>query len=127
MLFGMPPKAVHAYAKDKLPNTYLAKTKLAVHSAYVYLLSSSGLVGTILMLLFILATLVQAMAYAFTTPSMTKEYLYYLLAALAFAVSGVFHNELFLMSAGSSMAFWIALGRVNGMEGLHKGVLFWKH
>lgn len=111
-LFGVPSKSLHQYAINHLPNTYLAKTKLAVHNAYVYLLVSTGIVGTLIMAVFILKMVVEALIYAFKSPLMIGNFLPYLISCGVLAVSGMFHNELFLMATSSAIVFWVFLGKL---------------
>lgn len=112
-VFGMPPKSLHQYAIQEMPDTYLAQTKLAVHNAYLLLLVSTGVVGTVIMLIFMIKNIVLALIYAFKVPNMTKGFLYYLLACGVLAVSGLFHNELFLMATSSAIVFWVSLAKMN--------------
>lgn len=112
-VFGMPPKSLHQYAIQEMPNTYLAQTKLAVHNAYLLLLVSTGVVGTVIMLIFMVKNIVLAFIYAFKVSNMTKGFLYYLLTCGVLAVSGLFHNELFLMATSSAIVFWVCLAKMN--------------
>lgn len=112
-VFGMPPKSLHQYAIQEMPTTYLAQTKLAVHNAYLFLLVSTGVVGTVIMLIFMVKNIVLAFIYAFKVPKMTKSFLYYLLTCGVLAVSGLFHNELFLMATSSAIVFWVCLAKMN--------------
>ena len=113
MFFGMAIKSIHEYAINEMPNNYLAKTKLAVHSAYINLLVSTGIIGTTLMIIFVLQELTQCFRVIFSKRILSFEYITYFLTVLALAVSGLFQNEIFLMATSSALVFWICLAEID--------------
>ncbi|MFC4771154.1 O-antigen ligase family protein [Enterococcus hermanniensis] len=120
-LLGVPPKSLHEYAEKKMPTTYLAKTKLAVHNAYINVLVSTGTIGAIIMLIFLLKAIVNSIISAFTRDIFSKNsHGYHLLAVLTLFLSGFFHNEMFLMATSSALIFWVFLASVQAKNELIK-------
>ncbi|WP_270346129.1 O-antigen ligase family protein [Enterococcus thailandicus] len=113
--FGVAPKSIHDYAKNELPDTYLAKTNLAVHNAYLNVLVCTGIAGAITAGFFLLKNMIRILRYAFKNNIKQTEFLYYMLAVLALALSGLFHNEIFFMTTSSPLVFWVFLGGVNNI------------
>ncbi|MDT2670803.1 O-antigen ligase family protein [Enterococcus dongliensis] len=112
--FGVGPKSIHDYAQKYLPNTYLAKSNLAVHNAYLNVLVCTGLFGGMFILVFLLKSLIRILQYAFSTDILNSQFMYSAVAILGIAISGFFHNEIFFMSTSSPLVFWVLIGQVNG-------------
>lgn len=121
-LLGIPPKSIHQYAQANMPDTYLARTKLAVHNAYINVLVSTGLFGTICLIIFIGKVIMDSLKMVFSKNVFSDSYYgYHLLAILALFLSGFFHNEMFLMSTSSALIFWVFLGSIQAQNTTKKG------
>lgn len=112
-LLGVSPKSIHDYAENEIPETYLAKTDLAVHNAYLNVLVCTGILGALFVGVFILWNIFKAIRYAFTNNILNSEFLYYMCAVVALSISGLFHNEIFFMTTSSPLVFWVFLGGMN--------------
>ena len=49
-IFGTSPRNMISYAKDKFPNSFIAQRKYMVHNAYIDTLTSTGIVGFIILI-----------------------------------------------------------------------------
>jgi O-antigen ligase len=114
-LFGVAPKSIHDYAQKEVPNTYLAKTHLAVHNAYLNVLVCTGIFGALAALAFLGKNAYNVIKYAFMNNIKNNRFLYYMLAVLALAISGLFHNEIFFMTTSSPLVFWVFLAGLNNV------------
>lgn len=120
-IFGVPPKSLHEYAEKNMPDTYLARTKLAVHNAYINVLVSTGFIGAIIMLIFLVKAIINSIISVFTKDIFRENsHGYHLLAILALFLSGFFHNEMFLMATSSALIFWVLLASVQANNNLIK-------
>lgn len=119
-IVGVGPKSIHDYAQAKLPKTYLAQTKLAVHNAYLNVLVCTGILGAGVIFIFMMKTILGILKFIFSNNVANKSVLYYLIAVTILAVSGLFHNEIFFMTTSSPLVFWIFLGAINRYIQLQK-------
>ncbi|WP_137665577.1 O-antigen ligase family protein [Enterococcus hulanensis] len=111
---GVGPKSIHDYAQKYVPNTYLAKSNLAVHNAYLNVLVCTGIFGVVCVLVFLLKSLFNTVRYFFKVNVLDLQILYSAIVVLGLATSGLFHNEIFFMSTSSPLVFWLLIGQVNG-------------
>jgi len=113
-LFGVGPKSIHDYAQKYVPDTYLAKSNLAVHNAYLNVLVCTGLFGAICVLIFLLKSLVGVLKHVFSVSLLNAQFIYSVVVVFGIGVSGLFHNEIFFMATSSPLVFWVFIGQMNG-------------
>ncbi|MGM0167265.1 hypothetical protein IGI39_002245 [Enterococcus sp. AZ135] len=114
-LVGTSPRNFLPYAQEHLPNTFIATKQQTSHNFIFYLLATTGLLGTIPILLFIILKVFESVKILFTIHS--NEYERFLLdtnIALAVLISALFLTELVLVNKIGAFVFWLYLGKVTG-------------
>ncbi len=116
-LFGTSPRGLHEYARDYFPTTYLAKSNLAVHNAYLNVLVSTGIFGALSLAIFYLKSLANAVKKIFTDNTIISSgMLIYILTIFAVAISGLFQTEMVLVNTVGAVCLWLFLGVLNGKK-----------
>ncbi len=113
-IVGVSFRNINEYAKDNLPDTFLAGKRTAfesMHNFVVDIMVSQGTIGLIL-LIALIGTIVLKLKklfieYAANGYSLILEVLPALIAIL---VSGMFYSEIFYMNTGGAFLFWFLLG-----------------
>ncbi|MGM0170796.1 hypothetical protein IGJ39_000879 [Enterococcus sp. AZ140] len=115
-LFGTSPKNMIAYAQDVLPNTYIAQRNFSVHNAYLNTLASTGILGGLTFVAFIVTKAARVIAFLFKpiTNLLNTRMIYCICGIFALAFSGFFHNEMILVNISGAFLFWFLLGEVIG-------------
>ncbi len=115
-LFGTSPKNMIVYAQDILPNTYIAQRNFSVHNAYLNTLASTGILGGITFVVFLLGKVVRVIKYLFKpiTNFLSSRIFYCICGVFALAFSGFFHNEMILVNISGAFLFWFLLGKILG-------------
>ncbi|WP_242542410.1 MULTISPECIES: O-antigen ligase family protein [Enterococcus] len=115
-LFGTSPKNMIAYAQDVLPNTYIAQRNFSVHNAYLNTLASTGILGGLTFVAFIVSKAVRVIGFLFKpiTNLLNTRMIYCICGVFALAFSGFFHNEMILVNISGAFLFWFLLGEVIG-------------
>lgn len=113
-LFGVSPRNIVAYAQANLPETYIAIKNFSTHNAYINILTSTGVVGFVVIMTFFIRSAFGAVKTLFINiASLQDARFYYILCVLSLAFSGFFHNEMILVNTIGSIIFWFFLGKVN--------------
>ncbi|MDB7087620.1 O-antigen ligase family protein [Enterococcus mundtii] len=115
-LFGTSPKNMIAYAQDVLPNTYIAQRNFSVHNAYLNTLASTGILGGLTFVAFIVSKAARIITFLFKpiTNLFGTRMIYCICGIFALAFSGFFHNEMILVNISGAFLFWFLLGEVIG-------------
>ncbi|MGL9892759.1 O-antigen ligase like membrane protein [Enterococcus mundtii] len=115
-LFGTSPKNMIAYAQDVLPNTYIAQRNFSVHNAYLNTLASTGILGGLTFVAFIVSKAARIITLLFKpiTNLFGTRMIYCICGIFALAFSGFFHNEMILVNISGAFLFWFLLGEVIG-------------
>lgn len=115
-LFGTSPKNMIAYAQDVLPHTYIAQRNFSVHNAYLNTFASTGILGGVTFIVFILTKAARIISYLFKPINefLNTRIVYCICGVFALAFSGFFHNEMILVNISGAFLFWFLLGKVIG-------------
>lgn len=113
-LFGTSPRNILTYASEVLPQTFIAKTQKYTHNSYVNILASTGLLGSVSLLGFMILRVVEVLKRSFSKINgfFNEGLGVYVLSVLAVAVSGMFLNDIVLVNTLGALIFWLFLGRV---------------
>ena len=112
-LLGASPRNIQEYCKENYPNSILvtsSRNYTNVHSTYVSLLSSTGVLGSVTMIGFMaigVLTIIKVLL------KMKKDYMITvgcLLAMVAIAFEGVFYLDIVFTNLTSCVIFWCAFG-----------------
>ncbi|ROX74419.1 O-antigen ligase domain-containing protein [Enterococcus faecium] len=116
-LVGSSPRNLVNYAQKELPNTFIARKKQTSHNFIFYLLATTGLLGTIPLLVFLGIKIWNTLRQLFMRT--IKDYDSYVLntmAVLAILISAMFLTELVLVNKIGSFIFWLYLGGISAFE-----------
>lgn len=114
MLFGTSPRNLIPYAKDIFPNTYPARG-LDYGNGYLSVLVGTGIVGAIVIFLFLIAIGKKIIVYTLTN-KYQKESSECELNILSLTIIGIMlvagfiNQELFLINSINTALFWLLLG-----------------
>ncbi|MGG5320224.1 O-antigen ligase family protein [Enterococcus sp. DIV2381] len=121
-IFGTTPRGFVAFAKDKIPNTYIAKTGQTPHSAIFYLLAATGITGTIVFAVFIFIKIWKSLIILFDANK--DNYIDFLMnnqIVLIILVSSLLITEIVLTRRSATFIFWLYLGKLQyGFDQEHK-------
>lgn len=115
-LVGTSFRNITAYAKDNLPNTYLAQKSTSFHSMHNFLVDimvSQGILGLIIIAAFIILLIIDLFKKLKTIPD--NEYRHFITVfscMIAVATSMMFYSESFYMNTGGAFIFWTFLGYI---------------
>ena len=109
---GTSPRNLRAYAKAAFPNGFIAQRSYAVHNAYLDVLTSTGLLGAVFMLIFLLKYVLDAFKFLFVKID-NENYtlvLFSFLNVATVAISAFFLSEICFVNTIGVLTFWINLG-----------------
>lgn len=119
-IIGVSPKNIVPYAQAILPNTYIAKAEIAVHNAYLNVLTSTGVLGMIPFMVFLIKSTVENLKKIIYSKVIGKDYHFiYCLILLSYALYACLNNELVYENTVGTFIFWLFLGRINSKNGEH--------
>lgn len=114
-LFGVGPsrEGIVSYAKTYLPETYVAKTGLSLHSFFVHTLAGTGAIGFITFFSFYLNKAFIALKSIFVDKALYKTiYFYDILIIAAISINAVLSSEIILVNKIGAFLFWLLLGQL---------------
>lgn len=114
-LFGVGPsrEGIVSYAKAFLPETYVAKTGLSLHSFVVHTLAGTGIIGFITFFSFYLSKALLAIKSVFLDKNLYKTvYFYNILIIAAISINAVLSSEIILVNKIGAFIFWLLLGQL---------------
>lgn len=108
-IYGTSPKNLVPFARDHNSDTLMSKFRIAGHNSYLEVLTSTGLIGTVAMLMLMISILI---------PIIRKYFLFdkdqtFILAAmicLEQALVGIFISDLFFLFSIGSNLLWMSVG-----------------
>lgn len=113
-ILGVSPKDIVAVAKSRLPHTFIAMRHFSTHNAYINILTSTGIVGFVTIMIFFVKSAFNALVYVFTKfKEKSDQRFYYILCIISLAVSGLFQNDMILVNTIGAVIFWLLLGNIN--------------
>lgn len=116
VFFGLSPRNAVAYLQQNQPSNYIATTEYETHNAYVSIFAFTGLVGTIVMLFFIIRSIKNVINHVFILKDYTVEYTVCLSIEGGLAIYAFFITDLFFMNNISTLIFWAMLGYINNFR-----------
>lgn len=124
-IIGISPKNLVPYAQTVLPNGYIAKAQIAIHNAYLSVLTFTGILGFIPFSLFLSKSFILNVKNLVSKDFRLSDYrFFYYLVLLSYALYAFFNNELVYENTIGTFIFWLFLGRVNNTRGTEKFILF---
>ncbi|MEQ7178202.1 O-antigen ligase family protein [Enterococcus thailandicus] len=118
-LLGTSPKNMFSYAKENLPQTWIAQKEQTPHNFFFYLLATTGLLGTIPFTLFLVIKIVQTLINLWKLKiKHYTRYLYWANIALVVLISACLITDIVLVNKLGAMVFFLYLGRLtyNNLE-----------
>lgn len=111
-IFGTSPRNMRSYAKAEFPNGFIAKRSYAVHNAYIDVLTSTGIMGATVIIVFFVKYLYDIFKYLFSKEQKENYYivLFNFSIVTTIAVSAVFLSEIFFVNTIGVLMFWLNLG-----------------
>ncbi len=117
-VFGTSHRNITPYAVENVPDTYMVDNKVSVlfdttHNTYVDVLLAQGLVGAILVAVFlvlIVALIFKKMIFHKGNEFCTSENIMMLGILVTFACSAVFVLEVMYINTAGAFLFWLSLG-----------------
>lgn len=111
-VFGTSPRNLTAYAKEKIPGSLMAKKGYAAHNGYLAVLAGSGIVGSIVMLAFIILILRRAYRYMLErfNAGIPSLFMTFLIILAVIAASAITLQDIFFVNTLNTALFWLVLG-----------------
>lgn len=115
-IFGVSPRNIPNYCLEHHPESIIVKSQkkyFQVHSFYLALLTSTGLVGFIAFITFLILAAKKALSYILSNKTNKRNYFIVvacLLCSLLFLLSGVLQLEIVFTNIISTALFWISMG-----------------
>ena len=111
-IFGTSPRNMRTYAKAIFPNGFIAQRSYAVHNAYLDILTSTGVVGALMLIIFLVLYLLAVFKFLFQ--KFNSEHYYTVLFNFSLvttvAVSAFFLSEIVFVNTIGVLIFWLNLG-----------------
>lgn len=121
MVIGVSPKNLVPYAQAVLPKGYIAKVGIAIHNAYLNVLTSTGILGFIPFFSFLMQSFIVNIKKISKRNFQVSNYrFFYCLILLMYALYACLNNELVYENTIGTFIFWLFLGRVNSKNNLDK-------
>lgn len=116
-IVGTSPRNLMDYAVKHLPQTFIATKQQTSHNFVFYLLATTGLLGTIPILLFIIGNIFRSLRILLATNNIKyNRFLLDSLISLTILISACFLTELVLVNKIGSFLFWLYLGKVSDVS-----------
>lgn len=112
-LLGTAPRNMVPYAQKHLPDTWIAEKEQTPHNFVFYLLATTGLLGTIPFVLFIVYSMIKTVICLFKMNVKNYyDYLYQSMIALTILISACLITDIVLVNKLGTMIFFLYLGRL---------------
>lgn len=115
-LFGTSTRNFVPFAQKNVPRTFIASKRQTSHNFIFYLLATSGLFGTLPIVIFIVYAFLLALKKLFMSSNQNVNYLFNFLLALTILISGMFLTEIVLVNKIGALVFWLCLGYLFGQR-----------
>lgn len=110
--FGTSPRNMRDYAKAEFPNGFIAQRSYAVHNAYLDVLTSTGIIGLLMLAIFFVKYLILVFKFLFLDLKSKNYYmvLFSFSIVVLVAVSAFFLSEIVFVNTIGVLVFWLNLG-----------------
>ncbi|MBO0473565.1 O-antigen ligase family protein [Enterococcus ureasiticus] len=116
-IIGTSPKGILPYAQEHLPNTWISKKEQTPHNFVFFLLATTGLLGTIPFIIFVLYNAFKTLWTLFKmNTSNYTEYLYQSLIVVTILISACLITDIVLVNRLGAMIFFLYIGRLNSKK-----------
>lgn len=112
-LFGLSPRNAIIYIQENIPDSYVGKTGYETHCAYVSLFSGVGIVGTIIMGIFIFLSIRNVCLHVFIYKDYNVWFILCLSVVGGLSIYSFFLTDLFFVNNLTTIIFWPLLGYLN--------------
>lgn len=114
-LFGVSPRNALSYAKDVLPNAFIAQRGYDAHNFYVATLLYTGVSGSLLLGTFLIKSAYQIIKHYIENKFLISDPFFnsMVISALCIAASGMFLSEILFITTVGSFFFWLFLGSID--------------
>ncbi len=113
-LFGASPRNALKYAKDVLPNAFIAQRGYDAHNFYVATVFYTGVLGSLFLGIFLIKRAYKIVKYYLVNNFKVNNPLFnsLVISLICTAVSGMFLSEILFITTVGSFFFWTFLGYV---------------
>ena len=105
-----PDLYIVKYIRETLPTKYEANIIYHVHNGFIMVFVSTGFVGIILLLIYLIICAVKVVKYIYKNEKISKEFIVLFSIVIAGCVAACFDRGIFLSDNGQTFIFWIAAG-----------------
>lgn len=113
LLFGMSPRnSIQVFVKEN-PNSYIAQTEYETHNGYLSLIVCTGIVGSLIMAIFIVLNIKDVLKNVVQRQFISMEYLGCILIIGNIFMFTFFLTDLFFVNNIIATLFWVFLGAIN--------------
>ncbi|MBR1779653.1 MAG: O-antigen ligase family protein [Clostridia bacterium] len=114
-IFGTSPRNMRTYAKLEFPDNFIGKRGYAVHNIYLDVLTSTGILGAVALLIFFIKYLIFVLKYLFAQDIEKKRHyldvVFCVTIVVMIAASAMSLSEIFFVNTISVLFFWLLLGQ----------------
>lgn len=112
--FGVSPRNALSYAKDVLPNAFIAQRGYDAHNFYVATLLYTGISGSVVLGIFLIKSAYQIIMYYIKNKFLISDPFFnsMVISVLCVAASGMFLSEILFITTVGSFFFWLFLGSI---------------
>lgn len=113
-ILGTSPRNMRRYAKGEFPNNFIGQRQYTVHNIYLDVLTSTGILGAAVLLVFVIKYLIFIFKYLFENSKNKKHYfdvLFCVMIVGMIAASALSLSDIFFGNTISVLFFWLLLGK----------------
>jgi len=115
-LFGLSPRNATLYIQTEAPESYVGLTGYETHCAYISLFSGVGIIGTMVMGIFIILTISKVFSHVFIHKDYNIWFILCLSIVGGLAIYSIFLTDLFFVNNLTTIVFWPLVGYLNTYE-----------
>lgn len=111
--FGFSMRSAIPYAMANEPYSYLAETRYVTHNSYISLLVETGIVGFLIMAIFMLSLFIRAVRRCRKKQAVPETYTLFAVWILSILIFCLCFHDIFFTLNLETMLFWMGLGYIN--------------
>lgn len=112
-----PDTYIVQYIVDNYPNMILEGRIYDTHNAYLNLYVSTGILGVLVIGLFIILSIKDALVYLVRSPKISSFFIMVSICLIIIGVASFFDTDLFFKCSSASLLFWLFCGLLQGEIG----------